>query len=55
MHHYENNCFPFHDKIYPKRYKFLLPFTFIMESAIITIFNMILFTVLLIYNFVGVY
>ena len=34
---------------------FLLCFTFIIECAVITILNMILYTVLLLYDFVGIY
>ena len=46
-YHYENNYFPFHGNTYPKRYRFLLGFTFIMERTVITILNMVLFTILL--------
>ena len=46
-YHYENNYFPFHGNTYPKRYRFLLGFTFIMECTVITILNMVLFTILL--------
>ena len=43
----QNNYFPFNDKTYPKRYKFLLCFTFITECTVITILNMILSAILL--------
>ena len=34
---------------------FLLYFTFVMECAVITILKMILSTILLLYDFVGIY
>ena len=44
--------FPFCDKTYPKGYMFLLFITFIIEGAVITILNMILSTILLLYLFI---
>ena len=52
---YKNNYFPSCDKIHPKRYTFLLCFTYIMESTVITILNMTLSAILLFHDFVGVY
>ena len=46
--HFEKNCFLFYDILYSKRYMFLLCFTFIMESAVSVVFNMILCKTLLI-------
>ena len=49
-YHYESNYFPFYDKTYPK----VVVVFFIMECAVITILNMILSTILLLYDFVGI-
>ena len=53
--HYKNDYFPFYGKTYPNGNTFLLCFTFIMECAEITILNMILSTILLFYDFAGIY
>ena len=44
-----------HSMIKPILKHICLCFTFIIECAVITILNMILYTVLLLYDFVGIY
>ena len=35
LYYYKNNYYPFNGKIYSERHRFILCFTFIMESAVL--------------------